>query len=430
MNAPAASEIRSSWETDPRWRGVRRAYKAEDVVRLRGSVVVEHTLARLGAEKLWRYLQEKPFVAALGALTGNQAMQQVRAGLDAIYLSGWQVAGDANLAAHMYPDQSLYPADSVPSVVKRINNTLQRADQICHAEGDTSIDWLKPIVADAEAGFGGVLNAFELMKAMIEAGAAGVHYEDQLASAKKCGHMGGKVLVPTLEAVNKLTAARLAADICGVPTVLIARTDAESASLLTSDVDDRDRPFIEKRERSSEGFFYVKAGIEAAIARGLSYAPHADLVWCETAVPDLKEARHFAEGIHAHFPDKLLAYNCSPSFNWKQKLDDGVIAKFQRELGAMGYKFHFVTLAGFHALNFSMFELARGYRDRQMSAYVELQQAEFAAEKSGYTATRHQREVGAGYFDDVTQTVTGGRSSITALTGSTEEAQFKKSKRG
>jgi isocitrate lyase len=430
MNAPAASEIRSSWETDSRWRGVRRAYKAEDVVRLRGSVVVEHTLARLGAEKLWRYLQEKPFVAALGALTGNQAMQQVRAGLDAIYLSGWQVAGDANLAAHMYPDQSLYPADSVPSVVKRINNTLQRADQICHAEGDASIDWLKPIVADAEAGFGGVLNAFELMKAMIEAGAAGVHYEDQLASAKKCGHMGGKVLVPTLEAVNKLTAARLAADICGVPTVLIARTDAESASLLTSDVDDRDRPFIEKRERSSEGFFYVKAGIEAAIARGLSYAPHADLVWCETAVPDLKEARHFAEGIHAHFPDKLLAYNCSPSFNWKQKLDDGVIAKFQRELGAMGYKFHFVTLAGFHALNFSMFELARGYRDRQMSAYVELQQAEFAAEKSGYTATRHQREVGAGYFDDVTQTVTGGRSSITALTGSTEEAQFKKSKRG
>jgi len=430
MNAPAATEIRKSWSTDPRWRGIRRAYQAEDVVRLRGSVVVEHTLARLGAEKLWRYLGEKPFVAALGALTGNQAMQQVRAGLDAIYLSGWQVAGDANLAAHMYPDQSLYPADSVPAVVKRINNTLQRADQICHAEGDDSIDWLKPIVADAEAGFGGVLNAFELMKAMIEAGAAGVHYEDQLASAKKCGHMGGKVLVPSLEAINKLTAARLAADICGVPTVLIARTDAESANLLTSDVDDRDRPFIEKRERSAEGFFYVKAGIEAAIARGLAYAPYADLVWCETAVPDLKEARHFAEGIHEHFPDKLLAYNCSPSFNWKQKLDDAAIAKFQRELGALGYKFHFVTLAGFHALNFSMFELARGYRDRHMSAYVELQQAEFAAENAGYTATRHQREVGAGYFDEVTRAVTGGQSSITALTGSTEEAQFKKSKRG
>jgi isocitrate lyase len=430
MTAPAATEIRNSWSTDPRWRGIRRGYQPEDVVRLRGSVVVEHTLARLGAEKLWRYLHEKPFVAALGALTGNQAMQQVRAGLDAIYLSGWQVAGDANLAAHMYPDQSLYPADSVPAVVKRINNTLQRADQICHAEGSSDIDWLKPIVADAEAGFGGVLNAFELMKAMIEAGAAGVHYEDQLASAKKCGHMGGKVLVPTLEAINKLTAARLAADICGVPTILIARTDAESASLLTSDVDERDHPFIEKRERSSEGFFHVKAGLQAAIARGIAYAPYADLVWCETAVPDLKEARHFAEGVHQHFPDKLLAYNCSPSFNWKQKLDDASIAKFQRELGAMGYKFHFVTLAGFHALNFSMFELARGYRDRQMSAYVDLQQAEFAAEKSGYTATRHQREVGAGYFDDVTQTVTGGRSSITALTGSTEEAQFKKTKRG
>jgi isocitrate lyase len=429
MNAPAASEIRKAWSTDARWRGVRRPYQAEDVVRLRGTVVIEHTLAHLGAEKLWGYLKEKPFVAALGALTGNQAMQQVRAGLDAIYLSGWQVAGDANLAAQMYPDQSLYPADSVPAVVKRINNTLQRADQICHAEGDNSVDWLKPIVADAEAGFGGVLNAFELMKAMIEAGAAGVHFEDQLASAKKCGHMGGKVLVPTSEAVNKLTAARLAADICGVPTVLIARTDSESASLLTSDVDDRDHPFIEKRERSSEGFFYVKAGVDAAIARGLAYAPFADLLWCETAVPDVKQARAFAEGIHKHFPDKLLAYNCSPSFNWKQKLDDATIATFQRELGAMGYKFQFVTLAGFHALNFSMFELARGYRERQMSAYVELQQAEFSAEKSGYTATRHQREVGAGYFDDVTQTVMGGKSSITALTGSTEEAQFKAPRR-
>src|SRR5262245_30340457 len=429
MNTPAASEIRNSWTNDPRWRGIRRVYQPEDVVRLRGSVVVEHTLARLGAEKLWRYLHEKPFVAALGALTGNQAMQQVRAGLDAIYLSGWQVAGDANLAAQMYPDQSLYPADSVPSVVKRINNTLLRADQICHAEGDSGIDCLKDIVEDAEAGVGGVLNAFELMKAMIEAGAAGVHYEDQLASAKKCGHMGGKVLVPTLEAVNKLAAARLAADICGVPTVLIARTDAESANLLTSDVDERDHPFIQKRERSSEGFFYVKAGVEAAIARGLAYAPYADLVWCETAVPDVKEAKSFAEGMHKQFPDKLLAYNCSPSFNWKQKRDDTTIAKFQRELGAMGYKFQFVTLAGFHALNFSMFELARGYRDRQMSAYVELQQAEFGAEKAGYTATRHQREVGAGYFDDVTQTISGGKSSITALTGSTEEAQFKRSSR-
>jgi len=429
MTAPGASEIRNSWQSDARWRGIQRVYQPEDVVRLRGTVVVEHTLARLGAEKLWKYLHAKPFVGALGALTGNQAMQQVRAGLDAIYLSGWQVAGDANLAAQMYPDQSLYPADSVPAVVRRINNTLQRADQICHAEGDNSIDWLKPIVADAEAGFGGVLNAFELMKAMIEAGAAGVHFEDQLASAKKCGHMGGKVLLPTSEAINKLTAARLAADVCGVPTILIARTDADAANLVTSDVDERDRPFIEKRERSAEGFFHLRAGLDAAIARGLAYAPYADLVWCETAVPDLKQARRFAEGIHKRFPEKLLAYNCSPSFNWKQKLDDAEIARFQRELGAMGFKFQFVTLAGFHALNFSMYELARGYRERQMSAYVELQQAEFAAEAAGYTATRHQREVGAGYFDDVTQTVTGGQSSITALSGSTEEAQFKRSRR-
>ncbi len=429
MTAPGASEIRKYWQSDARWRGIQRVYQPEDVVRLRGTVVVEHTLARLGAEKLWKYLHEKPFVGALGALTGNQAMQQVRAGLDAIYLSGWQVAGDANLAAQMYPDQSLYPADSVPAVVRRINNTLQRADQICHAEGDHSIDWLRPIVADAEAGFGGVLNAFELMKAMIEAGAAGVHFEDQLASVKKCGHMGGKVLVPTSEAINKLTAARLAADICSVPTILIARTDADAANLLTSDVDERDRPFIEKRERSSEGYYHVKAGLDAAIARGLAYAPYADLVWCETAMPDLQQARRFAEGIHRQFPEKLLAYNCSPSFNWKQKLDDAAIARFQRELGAMGFKFQFVTLAGFHALNFSMYELARGYRERQMSAYVELQQAEFAAEASGYTATRHQREVGAGYFDDVTQTVTRGQSSITALSGSTEEAQFKRSRR-
>jgi isocitrate lyase len=429
MTNPSAADLRKSWESDPRWRGIERPYKAEDVVRLRGSVAIEHSLARLGAEKLWQYLQAKPFVNALGALTGNQAMQQVRAGLDAIYLSGWQVAGDANLAAHMYPDQSLYPADSVPAVVKRINNTLQRADQIHHAEGKHDIDWLKPIVADAEAGFGGVLNAFELMKAMIEAGAAGVHFEDQLSSAKKCGHMGGKVLVPTSEAISKLVAARLAADICNVPTLLVARTDAESANLLTSDIDARDRPFISANERTSEGFFRVKAGIEAAIARGVAYAPYADLVWCETAVPDLHEAEAFAAGVHERYPGKFLAYNCSPSFNWKEKLDDRTIARFQRELGAMGYKFQFVTLAGFHALNFSMFELARGYKDSQMSAYVALQQAEFAAEGAGYTATKHQREVGAGYFDDVTQTVTAGQSSITALKGSTEEAQFKPRKR-
>ena len=416
--------IQDDWKTNPRWRGVTRPYQAADVLRLRGSVAVEHTLARLGAEKLWRYVHEKPFVNALGALTGNQAMQQVRAGLDAIYLSGWQVAGDANLAAQMYPDQSLYPADSVPAVVKRINNSLQRADQIDCTEGRRDTDWFKPIIADAEAGFGGVLNAFELMKAMIEAGAAGVHFEDQLSSAKKCGHMGGKVLVPTQEAIGKLVAARLAADICGVPTVLVARTDAESANLLTADVDERDRPFIAKRERTAEGFFYVNAGTESAIARGLAYAPYADLVWCETAVPDLEQARAFAEGVHRQYPGKLLAYNCSPSFNWKKKLDDATIGRFQRELGAMGYKFQFVTLAGFHALNFSMFELARGYRETQMSAYVSLQQAEFAAEARGYTATKHQREVGAGYFDDVTQVITSGTSSITALTGSTEEAQF------
>jgi isocitrate lyase len=352
-------------------------------------------------------------------------MQQVRAGLKAIYLSGWQVAGDANLAAEMYPDQSLYPADSVPAIVRRINNTLLRADQICHAEGDDSIDWLQPIVADAEAGFGGVLNAFELMKAMIAAGAAGVHFEDQLSSAKKCGHMGGKVLVPTQEAVNKLIAARLAADVSDVPTLLVARTDAESASLLTADIDERDRSFIASSERTSEGFFPVRAGIEQAIARGVAYAPYADLVWCETATPDLHDAKLFAEGLHREHPGKLLAYNCSPSFNWRKKLDDATIAKFQRELGAMGYKFQFITLAGFHALNFTMFELARGYRDSQMTAYVALQQAEFAAEAHGYTATKHQREVGAGYFDDVTQTVASGTSSITAMHGSTEEAQFK-----
>jgi isocitrate lyase len=422
---PTAEELRSLWRDSPRWRGIERPYSAEDVVRLRGTIAVEHSIARLTAEKLWRYVNEKPFVNSLGALTGNQAMQQVKAGLDAIYLSGWQVAGDANLAGQMYPDQSLYPADSVPAVVRRINATLRRADELHHAEGDDSIDWFKPIVADAEAGFGGVLNAFELMKQMIDAGAAGVHFEDQLSSAKKCGHMGGKVLVPTQDAINKLAAARLAADVSNVPTVLLARTDAESANLLTSDVDERDRPFIDSSKgRTAEGFFPVKAGIEAAIARGLAYAPYADLLWCETGKPDLEEAKHFAEGIHKKFPGKLLAYNCSPSFNWKRKLDDASIAKFQRELGAMGYKFQFITLAGFHALNYSMFELARGYKAQQMTAYVALQQAEFAAEANGYTATKHQREVGAGYFDDVTQTVTGGSSSITALGGSTEEQQF------
>ena len=424
---PTADELRQTWRDSPRWRGVERGYKAEDVVRLRGTIAVEHSIARLTSEKLWRYINEKPFVNALGALTGNQAMQQVKAGLDAIYLSGWQVAGDANLAGEMYPDQSLYPADSVPAVVRRINATLKRADELHHAEGNDSVDWFKPIVADAEAGFGGVLNAFELMKQMIDAGAAGVHFEDQLSSAKKCGHMGGKVLVPTQEAVNKLIAARLAADVSNVPTVLVARTDAESANLLTADVDERDRPFIDKAKgRTSEGFFNVKAGLDQAIARGLAYAPYADLIWCETGKPDLEEAKHFAEGIHKKFPGKLLAYNCSPSFNWKRKLDDATIAKFQRELGAMGYKFQFITLAGFHALNFSMFELARGYKSQQMTAYVALQQAEFAAEPVGYTATKHQREVGAGYFDDVTQTVTAGTSSITALVGSTEEQQFQR----
>jgi isocitrate lyase len=424
---PTAEELRTLWRSSPRWRGIERPYSAEDVVRLRGTIAVEHSIARLTSEKLWRYVNEKPFVNSLGALTGNQAMQQVKAGLDAIYLSGWQVAGDANLAGEMYPDQSLYPADSVPAVVRRINATLKRADELHHAEGNDSIDWFKPIVADAEAGFGGVLNAFELMKQMIDAGAAGVHFEDQLSSAKKCGHMGGKVLVPSQDAINKLAAARLAADVSNVPTVLLARTDAESANLLTSDVDERDRPFIDtSKGRTAEGFFPVKAGIEAAIARGLAYAPYADLLWCETGKPDLEEAKHFAEGIHKKFPGKLLAYNCSPSFNWKRKLDDATIAKFQRELGAMGYKFQFITLAGFHALNYSMFELARGYKAQQMTAYVALQQAEFAAEGNGYTATKHQREVGAGYFDDVTQTVTGGNSSITALGGSTEEQQFHK----
>jgi isocitrate lyase len=427
---PTADDLTRAWSDSPRWRGIQRGYKASEVVRLRGTIPVEHSIARLTAEKLWRYLNDKPFVNALGALTGNQAMQQVKAGLDAIYLSGWQVAGDANLSGEMYPDQSLYPADSVPAVVRRINNTLRRADEICHAEGDDSIDWLKPIVADAEAGFGGVLNAFELMKQMIDAGAAGVHFEDQLSSAKKCGHMGGKVLVPTQDAINKLIAARLAADVSNVPTVLVARTDAEAANLLTSDVDERDRPFLDKAKgRTPEGFFCVKAGMQQAIARGCAYAPYVDLVWCETGKPDLEEAREFAEGLHKQFPGKLLAYNCSPSFNWKRNLDDATIAKFQRELAAMGYRFQFITLAGFHALNYSMFDLARGYKAQQMTAYVKLQQAEFAAEGAGYTATKHQREVGAGYFDAVTQAVSGGSSSLSALTGSTEEQQFEKKAR-
>ena len=426
MTLRTAAQLQRDWETNPRWKGVIRGYTAADVVRLRGTVPMEYSLAKLGAEKLWKHMASMPFVNALGALTGNQAMQQVKAGLNAIYLSGWQVAGDANVAGEMYPDQSLYPANSVPEVVRKINNTLLRADQIHHAEGNDTIDWLQPIVADAEAGFGGVLNAFELMKGMIEAGAAGVHFEDQLSSAKKCGHMGGKVLVPTAEAVSKLVAARLAADTCGVPTVLVARTDAESANLLTADVDARDRPFIDaSKGRTAEGFFYVKAGLEQAIARGLAYAPYADLIWCETGHPDLDDAKAFAEAIHKQFPGKMLAYNCSPSFNWKSKLDDATIAKFQRELGAMGYKFQFITLAGFHALNYSMFQLAKGYKASQMTAYVALQEAEFAAEKDGYTATKHQREVGAGYFDDVTTTVTGGTSSTTAMKGSTEEEQFK-----
>lgn len=417
--------IQADWNTNPRWKGVTRGYSAADVVRLRGTVKIEYSLARQGAEKLWKHMATEPYVNALGALTGNQAMQQVKAGLKAIYLSGWQVAADANLAGAMYPDQSLYPADSVPSVVRRINNALLRADQLHHAEGDDSIDWMQPIVADAEAGFGGVLNAHELMKAMIEAGAAGVHFEDQLASAKKCGHMGGKVLVPTQEAVQKLIAARLAADIMGVPTVVLARTDAMAAGLITSDVDPYDSEFV-TGERTVEGFYTTRAGIDQAISRGLAYAPYADLLWCETATPDLEQARKFAEAIHDKYPGQLLSYNCSPSFNWKAKLDDATIAKFQRELGAMGYKFQFITLAGFHALNYSMHTLARGYKDRQMSAYVELQEAEFAAEEFGYTATKHQREVGTGYFDSLTQVIGGGQSSLSALSGSTEEDQFKK----
>ncbi|MDF3035588.1 MAG: isocitrate lyase [Paucimonas sp.] len=416
-------QLAEDWAENPRWQGIKRNYSAEEVVRLRGSVQIEHTLAKQGAEKLWKLLQDEPFVNALGALTGNQAMQQVKAGLKAIYLSGWQVAGDANLAGEMYPDQSLYPANSVPMVVKRINNTFQRADQIQWSEGKEDIDFFAPIVADAEAGFGGVLNAFELMKSMIEAGASGVHFEDQLASVKKCGHMGGKVLVPSREAIEKLTAARLAADVSGTPTLIVARTDAEAADLLTSDVDDNDKPFC-TGERTVEGFFKTRPGIEQAISRGLAYAPFADLVWCETGKPDLAFAKKFAEAIHAKFPGKMLAYNCSPSFNWKKNLDDATIAKFQRELGAMGYKFQFITLAGFHALNYSMFNLAYGYARNQMSAFVELQEAEFAAAEKGFTAVKHQREVGTGYFDAVTQAIQQGQSSTTALHGSTENEQF------
>ena len=416
-------ELRKDWSDNPRWNGVKRGYSAENVARLRGSVKIDYTLAKLGAEKLWKLLDERPYVSSLGASTGNQAVQQVRAGVPAIYLSGWQVAADANDSLQMYPDQSLYAVSSVPTVVKRINNALLRADQIQTMEGKADVDWLAPIVADAESGFGGVLNAFELMKAMIEAGAAGVHFEDQLASVKKCGHMGGKVLVPTQEAVQKLIAARLAADIMGVPTVLLARTDAEAADIVTSDIDENDKPFL-TGERTSEGFYKTRKGFDQALARGIAYAEYADMVWCETGTPDLAFARKFAEGVRRKHPDKMLAYNCSPSFNWKRNLDDATIAKFQRELGAMGYKFQFITLAGFHSLNYSMFELAHGYAHSGMSAFVELQQKEFSAAEKGFTAVKHQREVGTGYFDEITQVVTGGRASTTALHGSTEDEQF------
>ncbi|MEO7334964.1 MAG: isocitrate lyase [Caldimonas sp.] len=416
------ASLEKDWTENPRWKGITRTYSAADVVRLRGSVQVEHTLARRGAEKLWNLVNTEPFVNTLGALTGNQALQQVKAGLKAIYLSGWQVAGDANMAGEMYPDQSLYPANSVPMVVKRINNTFTRADQIQWSEGKNDIDFFAPIVADAEAGFGGVLNAFELMKSMIEAGAGGVHFEDQLASVKKCGHMGGKVLVPTREAVAKLTAARLAADVMGTPTLVIARTDAEAADLVTSDVDDNDKPFL-TGERTIEGFFRTRAGLDQAISRGLAYSEVADMVWCETGKPDLAYAKSFADAIHKKFPGKLLAYNCSPSFNWKKNLDDATISKFQRELGAMGYKFQFITLAGFHSLNYSMFNLAHGYARNNMSAFVELQEAEFAAAEKGFTAVKHQREVGTGYFDAVTTTIERD-ASTGALKGSTEDEQF------
>ena len=419
---PARKQL-SKRSNNERFYGIERPYSPEDVKRLRGTVQIEHTLARRGAEKLWALLHREGFVAALGAVTGNQAVQQVRAGLKAIYLSGWQVAADANLAGQMYPDQSLYPANSVPAVIRRVNNALIRADQIDHVEGGTSIDWLVPIVADAEAGFGGPLNVFELIKAMIEAGAAGVHLEDQLASEKKCGHMGGKVLVPTRYAIRNLIAARLAADLSNVPTIVIARTDANSAKLLTSDIDERDHEFL-TGDRTAHGFFCVRPGLDQAISRARSYAPYADLIWCETKTPDLDEARGFAEAVREKFPEKLLVYNCSPSFNWKKKLDRRTIAKFQHELASMGYKFQFVTLAGFHSLNYSMFKLARGYSERGMAAYSELQEAEFTAEADGYTATKHQHEVGTGYFDEVARIVSGGEHSNAALCGSTEEEQF------
>src|SRR6202166_4945623 len=418
--------LNQEWKNNPRWKGIERPYSAEDVLRLRGSIHIEHTLARLGAERLWELLQSETYVNALGAVTGNQAVQQVQAGLKAIYVSGWQVAADANNAGQMYPDQSLYPADSVPNLCRRINSALQRADQVHHAEGKVAPaqTWFAPLVADAEAGFGGTLNAFELMKGMIEAGAACVHFEDQLSSAKKCGHLGGKVLVPTSEAVQKLVAARLAADVMGVPTLVMARTDADSAQLLTSDIDARDRQFC-TGERTPEGFFQIRGGIESAIARGLAYAPYADLIWCETSHPDLEEARQFADAIHANYPEKMLLYNCSPSIKWRKKLDEETIARFQPELARMGYKFQFVTLAGFHALNLSMFELARHYKQTGMAAYSALQEKEFSSEREhGYQATKHQRFVGTGYFDQVQQVISGGLASTTALSGSTEAEQF------
>ncbi|SEP93671.1 isocitrate lyase [Virgibacillus subterraneus] len=426
MESNRVEQIKNEWDQNIRWVNVERPYEAEDVIRLRGSIDIEHTLAKKGSEKLWNLVNsDNGYVNALGALTGNQAVQQVKAGLKAIYLSGWQVAADANMSGQMYPDQSLYPVNSVPNVVQRINQALQRADQIHHAEGDDSIDWFAPIVADAEAGFGGQLNVFELMKSMIEAGASAVHFEDQLSSEKKCGHLGGKVLLPTQTAVRNLISARLAADVMGTPTLIIARTDANAADLITSDVDPYDDSFL-TGERTSEGFFKTKAGIDQAIARGIAYAPYADLIWCETSEPNLQEAQKFADAIHEKYPGKLLAYNCSPSFNWKRKLSEQEIASFQDELAQMGYKFQFVTLAGFHALNHSMFELARKYKDNGMAAYSELQQAEFSSEEFGYSATRHQREVGTGYFDEVAQVISGGKSSTAALKGSTEEEQFTK----
>ena len=418
------TDITRTWGDSTRWSGIERPYTAADVDRLRGTIHIEHTLARLGAERLWELMHSRTHVPALGAMTGNQAIEMVEAGLDAIYVSGWQVAGDANSAGQVYPDQSLYPADSVPQLCRRINNALVRADQIWHQEGREAKRWLVPLVADAEAGFGGTLNAYELMKGMIENGAAAVHFEDQLSSAKKCGHMGGKVLVPTQEAIQKLVAARLAADVCGVPTILIARTDANGAKLITSDIDPADAPFLTGEERTSEGFYRIHSGIETAIARGLAYAPYCDMIWCETSEPNIAEAKRFADAIHAKFPGKLLAYNCSPSFNWKKKLDDATIASFQKQLAEMNYKFQFITLAGFHALNYAVFDMARGYKERAMSAYSELQQKEFAAEKDGYRAVKHQQFVGTGYFDDVSQVIAGGTSSTTALHGSTEQEQF------